>query len=124
MNNATVDRKTLAWIKEGVDETLQFGHDALAEFSENIEDTTPLKICISALHRVSGAVQMVEIEGARILATEMKLLACAIVEGSIKNKPEAAEVLAAGMFQLTGYLDSLYHGQPDMPLVLLPLLND
>lgn len=124
LNNATVDRKTLAWIKQGVDETLQFGHEALATFSENTEDTAPLKICISALHRVSGAVQMVEIEGAKILATEMKLLACAIIDGSAKNKQEAAEVLAAGMFQLTGYLDSLYHGQPDIPLVLLPLLND
>lgn len=124
MNNTAVDRKTLAWIKEGVDETLQFGHDALTEFTENTEDTSPLKICISALHRVSGAAQMVEIEGAKLLASEMKVLACAILDDRVKNKLEAAEVLAAGMFQLTGYLESLYHGQPDMPLVLLPLLND
>lgn len=124
MSNTTVDRKTLAWIKEGVDETLQLGQDALAEFIENTSDTSPLKICISALHRVSGAVQMVEIEGATILATEMKLLACSLIDGNVKNQLEAAEVLAAGMFQLTGYLESLYHGQPDLPLVLLPLLND
>lgn len=124
MNPSTVDRKTLAWIKEGVDETLQFAQAALSEFTENVDDTTPIKICISALHRVSGAATMVEIEGAALLATEMKLLACALVEGQIKARLDAAEVLAAGMFQLTGYLDSLYHGQPDLPLVLLPLLND
>lgn len=122
--NISVDRKTLAWIKEGVDETLQYAQDALTEFNENIEDTSPIKICISALHRVSGVAKMVEIEGAKILATEMKLLACALVEDTIKNKQEAAEVLAAGMIQLTGYLQSLYHGQPDIPLILLPLLND
>lgn len=124
MNNTAVDRKTLAWIKEGVDETLAFAQDALNEFSENINDTSPIKICISALHRVSGAAQMVEIEGAKILATELKLLACALIENKVKNKLDAAEVLAAGMFQLTGYLESLYHGQPDLPLVLLPTLND
>ncbi|MDT8383651.1 MAG: hypothetical protein RRB22_04480 [Gammaproteobacteria bacterium] len=124
MNPSTVDRKTLAWIKEGVDETLQFAQAALSEFTENMDDTTPIKICISALHRVSGAATMVEIEGAALLATEMKLLACALVEGQVKARLDAAEVLAAGMFQLTGYLDSLYHGQPDLPLVLLPLLND
>ena len=28
------------------------------------------------------------------------------------------------MLQLPGYLESLYHGQPDIPLILLPLLND
>ncbi|MDX2464261.1 MAG: hypothetical protein QNK31_07095 [Porticoccus sp.] len=124
MSNTTVDRKTLVWIKEGVDETLQLGQDALAEFIENTDDTSPIKICISALHRVSGAVKMVEIEGAAILAIEMKLLACSLIDDTVKNKLEAAEVLAAGMFQLTGYLESLYHGQPDLPLVLLPLLND
>lgn len=122
--NISVDRKTLAWIKEGVDETLQYAQDALAEFSENTEDTSPVKICISALHRVSGVAKMVEIEGARILAMEMKMLACALVEDTVKNKQESAEVLAAGMIQLTGYLQSLYHGQPDLPLILLPLLND
>ena len=124
MSNTTVDRKTLAWIKEGVDETLQLGQEALAEFSENPEDTSPIKICVSALHRVSGAAQMVEIEGASLLAIEMKLLACALIDNKVKDKIEAAEVLAAGMFQLTGYLESLYNGQPDLPLVLLPLLND
>lgn len=124
MNNTAVDRKTLAWIKEGVDETLQFAQDALTEFSENVDDTSPIKICISALHRVSGAAEMVEIEGAKLLANEMKLLACALVDNKVSNKQDAAEVLAAGMFQLTGYLESLYHGQPDVPLVLLPLLND
>ena len=122
--NTAVDRKTLAWIKEGVQDTLQYAHTALSEFVLDVDDTSPIKICISALHRVSGAVQMVEIEGAKILATEMKLLACALVENTVKNKQEAAEILAAGMFQLTGYLECLYHGQPDLPLVLLPLLND
>ena len=124
MKNTVVDRKTLAWIKEGVDETLQFMEGALAEFSENTEDTTPIKTCIGALHRIKGAVQMVEIEGAKILAKEMELLACALVDEKVKHKNEAAEVLAAGMYQLTGYLESLYHGQADLPLVLLPILND
>jgi chemosensory pili system protein ChpA (sensor histidine kinase/response regulator) len=124
LKNAAVDRKTLAWIKEGVDETLQFMQDALTEFTENPDDTTPIKVCMGALHRVKGAVQMVEIEGAKMLAMEMEQLACALVEENVKHKIEAAEVLAAGMYQLTGYLQSLYHGQPDLPLVLLPILND
>ncbi len=42
----------------------------------------------------------------------------------VKHKNEAVEVLAAGILQLPGYLESLYHGNPDLPLVLLPMLND
>ncbi len=124
LNNRAIDRKTLAWIKEGVADTLQFVQSALTDFTANSEDTTPIKTCIGALHRVKGAVEMVEIEGAKILAIELELLACALLDEQVKHKIEAAEVLAAGMYQLTGYLESLYHGQPDLPLILLPILND
>ncbi len=124
LGNTGVDRKTLVWIKEGVDDTLQFMQTALDEFTANSEDTTPIKTCIGALHRIEGVMQLVEIKGAKMLSAELELLACALVEEKVKHKIEAAEVLAAGMYQLTGYLESLYHGQADLPLILLPILND
>ncbi|WP_455197776.1 Hpt domain-containing protein [Kaarinaea lacus] len=119
-----VDRKTLAWIKEGVDETLKSVHHAPDEFLENMDDTSPIQACIEPLHRVKGAVEMVGIQGAAMIAQEMEHLAQGIVENRVKQKSDAAEVLASGMLQLPGYLESLYHGQPDIPLILLPLLND
>lgn len=119
-----VDRKTLAWIKEGVDETLKSVHHAPDEFLENLDDTSPIQACIEPLHRVKGAVEMVGIQGAAMIAQEMEHLAQGIVENRVKQKSDAAEVLASGMLQLPGYLESLYHGQPDIPLILLPLLND
>ena len=119
-----VDRKTLAWIKEGVDETLKSVHHAPDDFLENVEDTSPIEACIEPLHRVKGAVEMVGIEGAAMIALEMEHVARAVVENRVKRKTDAAEVLASGMLQLPGYLESLYYGQPDIPLILLPLLND
>ena len=119
-----VDRKTLAWIKEGVDETLQSFHHAPDDFLENMEDTSPIEAMVDPLHKVHGAVQMVGIQGAMLLASELYFLADALVEGRVKQKKDAAEVLASGMLQLPGYLESLYHGQPDIPLILLPILND
>jgi len=122
--SAVVDRKTLAWIKDGVNETLESVLQSLDEFIENSDDVTPIKECLAPLHRVKGAVEMVEIEGATMLAKEMEQLAFALTEKKVKHKNEAAEVLAAGILQLPGYLESLYHGNPDLPLVLLPMLND
>ncbi|WP_455207710.1 hypothetical protein [Kaarinaea lacus] len=119
-----VDRKTLAWIKEGVDETLKSVHHAPDQFLQNVNDTSPIEGCIEPLHRVKGAVEMVGIQGAAMVALEMEHLARAVVENRVKQKTDAAEVLASGMLQLPGYLESLYHGQPDIPLILLPLLND
>ncbi|MGD8560453.1 MAG: hypothetical protein PVF34_10585 [Gammaproteobacteria bacterium] len=124
MNSGIVDRKTLAWIKESVDETLKSVHHAPDEFLENPDETSPIEACIDPLRRVKGAVEMVGIQGAALLADEMKYLAEALVQGRVKQKNDAAEVLASGMLQLTGYLEGLYHGQPDIPLILLPILND
>lgn len=124
MLRTAVDRKTLAWIKEGIEETLNSIQDAPNQFAENPEDTSPVKSCIAPLHRVKGAVEMVNIHGAMLLALELENLAIAIAQHQVKQKRQAAEVLATGMLQLPGYLESLYHGQPDLPLVLLPLLND
>jgi len=118
------DRKTLAWIKEGVDETLKSVHHAPDAFLQNVDDTSPIEACIEPLHRVRGAVEMVGIQGAAMVALEMENLARAVVEKRVKQKTDAAAVLASGMLQLSGYLESLYHGQPDIPLILLPLMND
>jgi chemosensory pili system protein ChpA (sensor histidine kinase/response regulator) len=93
-----VDRKTLAWIKEGVDETLNSIQEAPNQFAENPEDTTPIESCIAPLHRVKGAVEMVNIHGAMLLALELENLALAITENRIKQKNQAAEVLATGIY--------------------------
>ena len=124
LNNSLVDRKTLSWIKEGVDETLNAVQDSLHEFAANYEDVAPIQACVEPLQRVRGALQMVGVEGAAMLAAEMEQLARALAEGKVSRKSDAAEVLATGIIQLPGYLESLYHGQPDLPLVLLPILND
>lgn len=122
--NLSVDRKTLAWIKQGVDETLKSVHHAPDDFLQNMDETAPIQACIEPLHRVKGAVQMVGIEGACQLTQEMENLAVALVEKRVKQKKDAAEVLASAILQLPGYLESLYHGQPDIPIILLPILND
>ena len=124
MLRTAIDRKTLAWIKEGVEETLNSIQEAPNQFAENPEDTSSIESCIIPIRRVKGAVEMVNIHGAMLLALELENLAIAITENRVKQKNQAAEVLATGMLQLPGYLESLYHGQPDMPLILLPLLND
>jgi len=121
---AVVDRKTLAWIKEGIEETLNSIQEAPDRFAENPEDSAPVAACVEPLHKVKGALEIVGIQGAMLLAMEMKNLAKAVADNRVKQKQQAAEVLATGMLQLPGYLESLYHGQPDMPLILLPLLND
>lgn len=122
--STVVDRKTLSWVKDEVDATLKSVLELLDEYIINPSEITPLVECIEPLHRVKGAVEMIGIEGATMLAGEMESLARALADKTIKQEKDALEVLATGICQLPGYLDSLYFGHPDLPLVLLPMLND
>lgn len=124
LEQSTIDRKTLSWIKGEIETSLKEIYNAPDIYAANVEDSSPILACIGPLHQIKGAVTLVGIEGARQLTEELEFLATALVENRIKRQVEAAEVFARGLLQITGYIESLYHGQPDIPLVLLPHLND
>lgn len=107
-----------------MEETLKSIHYAPKKFAEFPDNTSAIKACIEPLRRVRGAVEMVSIYGATLLAMELEYLVQAIIENRVTRNEDAAEVLATGMLQLPDYLENLYNGQPDIPLILLPILND
>ena len=67
---------------------------------------------------------MVELYGASILVEEMERVAQGIENNTISQHDEACELLMRSIIQLPDYLDRLASGHRDIPLVLLPLLND
>jgi len=119
-----IDPKTLIWVKEEVDATLEEAKSALEVYLEHPIDTARITMVADCIHKIRGAVEIVEIFGAVLLAQEMENVANELREDNIKLKEEAIEALMRGMLQLPAYLTQLYHGNKDIPLVLLPLLND
>ncbi len=118
-----VDPKTLSWIKQEVAESLNSVRQELEAFAEHGEAST-LATSTETLNRIRGALEMIEITGAVMLAREMQDVLTALVEEQLEMKKDAAEVLMRSVLQLPAYLEQLYHGKHDVPLVLLPLLND
>ncbi len=118
------DYGTLNWVKSEIDETLKQARTSLEVYVDNTDDETQLRFCINYLHQVNGTLQMVELYGASLVAEEMEVLAQELVEGKIGQREDAYEALMRGIIQLPDYLDRLQAGQRDMPIVLLPLLND
>jgi len=59
-----------------------------------------------------------------MLAEELEQVALALIEGRVNQKQEIYELLMAGILQLPDYLDRIAAGYRDVPLVLLPLMND
>jgi chemosensory pili system protein ChpA (sensor histidine kinase/response regulator) len=77
------------------------------------------------LHAARGALKIVEIHGAALLAEEMEQTCRRLAEiKDDKGSEQAVEALTRAMVQLPAYLERLLGGGKDIALALLPLLND
>lgn len=114
----------LNWVKGEIEETLNQARHALESYVENPKDTAQLRFCVTYLHQVRGTLQMIELYGAALLCEELEYVALALLQDQIQNRDDAYEVLLRAILQLPTYLDRLQAGHKDIPLVLMPLLND
>ncbi len=118
------DYQALDWVKGEIEETLKQAQQSLEAFVDNPEDSTRMRFCLTHLHQVAGTLQMVEFYGAALLAEEMENLAIALMNDDVQRVEDAQEVLMGAILQLPVYLERIKDGQRDMPVVVLPLLND
>ena len=118
--------QSLYLVSNELNSTLSDAGRALEDFVDGRDGPEALHKCAELLHLSHGALKMVEIYSAALLAEEMEL-ACLVV-AEIVNKRKSAddglEALSRAMVQLPGYLDRMLSGGRDIALVLLPLLND
>jgi chemosensory pili system protein ChpA (sensor histidine kinase/response regulator) len=119
-----LDPNTLSWVKAEIDESLRQAHVALESFAENSSDDTRLRFCVTHLHQVLGTLQMVELDGAAMLAREAEGMADAILNEQLAANDANLELLSRAILLLPDYLGGLQFGRPDTPLKLLPLMNE
>src|SRR5688572_11132656 len=119
-----IDFTTLTWVKPELDETLRQARQALETYVEDGQEPGQLKACATYLHQVQGTLRVVELYGAAMVAEEMEQLARALVEGKVADKDAGYAALMRGIVQLPDYLERLQSGHRDIPIVLLPLLNE
>lgn len=118
------DNSALKWVKGELDDTLRQASQALELYVEVSQDRSDLERCQRCLHQVAGVLRMLELSGAGMLAEEMEHTCDALLDDQIPQKENAYEVLMAATLVLPDYLERLQGGQKDLPIVLLPQLND
>src|SRR5690348_191318 len=119
-----IDFTTLQWVRPELEQTLADAREALESYVDNPGSDGTMRACASGLHQVQGTLRMVELPGPAMVASEMEALAIALLEGHVAQREEAYTALMRGMMQLPDYLERLAGGHRDVPVVLLPLLND
>jgi chemosensory pili system protein ChpA (sensor histidine kinase/response regulator) len=114
----------LGWVKPELDETLRLVRQEIEAFVETPADTSRMRFCAGYLHQVQGTLRMVELYAPAMVAEELELLAKALQEGGVADRDEACSTLMRGAVLLPDYLERLQDGHRDIPIVLLPLLNE
>jgi hypothetical protein len=76
------------------------------------------------LHQVQGTLRMVELYGAAMVAERWSASPMRSWPTPCVSATKPIPCLMRGMVQLPDYLERLQSGAKDIPIVLLPLLND
>jgi chemosensory pili system protein ChpA (sensor histidine kinase/response regulator) len=118
------DFTTLHWVKAELDDALSKARQALESYVEDSRDAYVMHTCAADLHQVHGTLRMVELYGAAMVVGEMELLVAALIDDRVAHRDDAYAALMRGMMQMPDYLERLQSGHRDVPIVLLPLLND
>jgi len=118
------DYVALEWVKGEIAETLKQARQALEAFVAHPQDPAAMVECLSGVHQVHGSLQMIEFYGAALLAEEIEQLALALQQGRVAQQAEAVYLLTQAMVQMPVYLERIHTARRDLPLVVLPLLND
>ncbi|RAU46143.1 MULTISPECIES: Hpt domain-containing protein [unclassified Pseudomonas] len=118
------DYVALEWVKGEIAETLKHARQALDAHVSRPHDPSPLDVCLDLIHQVHGSLQMIEFYGAALFAEEIEQTALALQRGHVGQRAEAVQLLHQAMSQLPVYLERVHSARRDLPLVVLPLLND
>ncbi len=104
--------------------TLGEAGQAFEKYVESRRNTELLERFIERLHTAQGVMRLVEFYGGALLAEEMEQVARQHLENPQQRADERLDVLTCSMVQLPEYIERVLAGGRDVPLALLPLLND
>ncbi|WP_460732229.1 Hpt domain-containing protein, partial [Lysobacter tyrosinilyticus] len=119
-----IDTTTLGWVKPELDATLRLAREEIEAFAESPAQTAHMKSCAGHMHQVHGTLRMIELYAPAMVAEEMERLSLSLLRGEVADRDEACAALMRGVVQLPDYLERLQGGHRDIPIVLLPLLNE
>src|ERR1700760_3436564 len=121
-----ISSQTLHIVAKELAITLNDARAALEAYAERPDQRVLMEKCAELLHSAHGALRLVEVDGAALLAEEMEHVPRYLLTSGNdqKRQIDGLDALMRAMVQLPTYLERVMSGGRDLALVLLPLLND
>jgi chemosensory pili system protein ChpA (sensor histidine kinase/response regulator) len=117
-NLSNFDLGPLTWVKVEIDNALDAGAAALEAW--NGQDTVPLREAATYLHQVSGALQIVDLQGVFQVNNAIEGLLADMQSKEELRDHESQQIVLRAIKSLRAYLDGLMAGGPNNELLLTP----
>jgi len=123
-----IKSEIITWVKPEVDSTLKSIHYSLHHYAETLNNDTALEKISDDLRLLSGSLEMLQFHAAVLLVESMQdavvVLHQNLHQNAAPNKEDVFESLLQATMFLEAYVDTLHQGKNDLPLSLLPAMND
>lgn len=114
----------IAWVREDLDDCLATIRENLEIFADDNSQRDPLRIVQEELERLNLTFLTMDQEGATILTDEMIAVGGHMLHNGTAHPEESLSALTDAIIVLPSYLDRLQAGHEDLPILLLPTLNE
>ena len=113
----------LEWVKDEINQSLNSVMENLNSIQNEGEDSAVLRFSHTYLYQVSGALDMVGLEGCKRFCVELEHLAKKLEKKELEATSEMIEAFIKAVKTLKFYIQELLNGAPDIPIRLFPVLN-
>ena len=97
MQNSALEKAAVRQVKLEIDNIIDSVRSQLQSFVEDESEVESLKDVTKSLHQIERTLQLVQINGAGVLAREMANVVNGLIDDSIKQKEKAQETLSRGI---------------------------
>ena len=114
----------IGWVREDLDERLDSIRKNLEAFAEDPAQNDALSSVQQELERLNLTFHTMAQQGARILTDEMMAVGSHMLHNGNADCSDSLNALTDAVIVLPSYLDRLQAGHEDLPILLLPTLNE
>lgn len=121
----TVNFQSLNLVRDELVATIEDAAKNLEKFVSENNDASALQTCTESIVQITGTLKLIEFRGAEMLAHELLQTANEIKPGNDGPKfDRMLEVVSSTFFVLTRYLEYVQQTERQVPVLLIPQIND
>lgn len=113
----------LLWVKDEIYQSLDHVLASIETVSHSPQDTSPMRFSQTYLYQVSGALDMVGLEGCKLYCGQLEKYADQLAKNDLEATSTVLTLFSESIGALKSYIQTLLDGANDAPLRLYPNLK-